>query len=412
MINVLIVDDKEQKIESIKKVLCERCQIDLESISEAYSISSAIKALNKSQYHLMILDLVLPQFDNEDPDEKGGLSLLKDLNEKQNINLPVQIICLTEYAEIITENQQRFDQLLVSSVVKLEGDSTWVENLVENVNKTIKLNEKLKEYYSNNHKYDVGIICALPQEFEQLLIAFGEEKWNTIQYDDLPYSFKTCFVNTASMRTLRVIAACAGGAGLMPTSILSTIMYREFKVDQLYMTGFTGGFGGADLELGDIIVSKAVQNYPVGKITESDEGDVKLLKELNQIQVNPQLLNMMEDFVSKEEEISIINTKIRKQNLAVKERDSYHVFCGPTVCVPFVLASIQVQTELKQENRKNLGIDMEGFALYYCAHQLSKKALWIKGVSDMADKDKDDRYHKTCAFGSAMLLLHFLKSKF
>lgn len=176
MINVLIVDDKEQKIESIKKVLCERCQIDLESISEAYSISSAIKALNKSQYHLMILDLVLPQFDNEDPDEKGGLSLLKDLNEKQNINLPVQIICLTEYAEIITENQQRFDQLLVSSVVKLEGDSTWVENLVENVNKTIKLNEKLKEYYSNNHKYDVGIICALPQEFEQLLIAFGEEK--------------------------------------------------------------------------------------------------------------------------------------------------------------------------------------------------------------------------------------------
>ncbi len=412
MINVLIVDDKEQKIESIKKVLCDRCQINQESIKEVYSISSAIKALGESQYHLMILDLVLPQFDNEEPDEKGGLSLLKDINEKQNIHLPVQIICLTEYAEIITDNQQRFDQLLVSSVVKREGDSTWVESLAENVNRTIKINEKLKEYYSNRHKYDVGVICALSEEFEQMLIAFGEDKWSSVQYEDLPYQFKVCFINTASMKTLRVIAACAGGAGLMPTSILSTIMYKVFKVEQLYMTGYTGGFSGTDLELGDIIVSRAVQNYPVGKVIDGNESDIKLLRELNQIQVTPQLLNMMEDFASKEEVITTINSKIRRQNLAVKERDRYQVVCGPTVCVPFVLASNQVQTELKQENRKNLGIDMEGFALYYCAHQLSKKALWIKGVSDMADKNKDDKYHKTCAFGSAMLLQQFLKSKF
>lgn len=412
MINVLIVDDKEQKIESIKKVLCERCQINLQSIKEAYSVSSAIKALNESQYHLMILDLVLPQFDNEEPDEKGGLSLLKEINENLSIHLPVQVICLTEYAEIIKENQKRFDQLLVSSVVKQEGDSTWVENLAENINITIKLNEKLKEYYSNSHMYDIGVICALPEEFEQMLIAFGEDKWTNLKYDNLPYTFKTCIVNTLSMGSLRVIAACAGGAGLMPTSILSSIMYNVFKVDQLYMTGFTGGFSGTDLKLGDIIVSKTVQNYPNGKVIDTNGGDIKLIKEFNQIQVNPLLLNMMEEFASKEDVISIINSKIQRQNLTVKERDKYQVVCGPTVCVPFVLASTQVQTELKKDSRKNLGIDMEGFALYYCAHQLSKKALWIKGVSDMADKKKNDKYHKTCAFGSAILLYQFLKSKF
>lgn len=412
MIKVLIVDDKEQKIQMVTKVLCERCQIRKENITEANSISSGIKALAAAQYNLMILDLVLPHFDGDQPDENGGLSLLNDINDNQNINLPVQVICLTEYEKVIRDNQERYDNLLVGCVVKREGDTTWMDSLAENVNHTVKLNDRLLDYYSKKNSYDVGVICALQEEFEQMLAAFGEDKWHSLHIDNLPYQFKTCFVNTESMNTLRVIAACAGGPGMAPTSLLSSVMYNLFNVSQLYMTGFTGGFSGSELALGDIIVSKAVQNYPVGKIVETDDTNVKLLKELQQVQANPQLYSMMEEFSRDENVIAQINSKISKQNLAVTDRDKYRVFCGATVCVPFVVASDKLQEDLKVENRKNLGIDMEGFALYYIAHQLSRKALWIKGVSDMADKKKDDRYHKTCAYGSAMLLQKFLKSQF
>lgn len=412
MVKVLIVDDLDSKIQSIRKVLVERCQITDDQIDEANSISSGVNALAAKQYQLLILDLVLPQFDGDQPEEKGGLSLLKDINDNSSVNLPVHIICLTEYAEIIKENQKEFDQLLVSSVVKHEGDTDWINQLAESVNYTIKLHNHLVDYYANKDVYDVGVICALQEEFDQMLIAFGEDKWKVLQCDNLPYQFKTCIINTESMSNLHVIAACAGGAGMVPTSILSTIMYNTFHVNKLFMTGFTGGMMGDDIGLGDILISKAVQNYPVGKVVDTEKGDVKLLKEMQQIPVNPQLISMVSDFVSDPNVESKLNAKIKKQNLQVNERESYKVECAPTVCVPFVLSSSIVQNELKIDNRKTLGIDMEGFALYYCAHQLSKQALWIKGVSDMANKDKNDKYHKTCAYGSAFLLQQFLKAKY
>lgn len=412
MIKVLIVDDSDNKIQSIRKVLVERCQIPDNLIDDAKSVSSGITALVSKQYQLLILDLVLPQFDGDHPEENGGLSFLNDINGNQSVNLPVQVICLTEYADIIKENQKKFDQLLVSSVVKQEGDTSWVSQLAANVNHTVKLHNHFLEYYAKKDVYDVGVICALQEEFDQMLIAFGEDKWNSLQYANLPYQFKNCIINTESMSDLHIIAACAGGAGMVPTSTLSSIMYNTFHVNQLFMTGFTGGMMNDDVELGDILISKAVQNYPAGKIIDSPEGDVKLLKEMQQIPVNAQLINLFSDFVTNADVISKLNTKIKKQNLQVNERDYYKVECAPTVCVPFVLSSSIVQDELKRDNRKILGIDMEGFALYYCAHQLSKQALWIKGVSDMANRDKDDRYHKTCAYGSAFLLQQFLKAKY
>lgn len=412
MINVLIVDDLDSKIQSIRKVLMERCLIPDGQIDDAKSVSSGVRALVSKQYQLLILDLVLPQFDSDQPEEKGGLLLLKDINENQSVNLPVHIICLTEYAEIIDENQKEFNQLLVSSVVKQEGDTSWVNQLAEIVNHTIKMHNHLLDYYAKKDVYDVGIICALQEEFDQMLIAFGEDKWNSLRYADLPYQFKTCIINTASMSNLRVIAACAGGAGMVPTSVLSTIMYNTFHVNQLFMTGFTGGMMNNDISLGDILISRAVQNYPAGKVVDTHNGDIKLLKEMQQIPVNAQLINMISDFLADLDVISKLNARIIRQNLQVNERDYYKVQCAPTVCVPFVLSSTLVQEELQKDNRKNLGIDMEGFALYFCAHQLSKQALWIKGVSDMANKEKDDKYHKTCAYGSAFLLQQFLKARF
>lgn len=412
MIKVLIVDDVASKIQDIRHVLVERCQIQDSQISQAGSVSSGIKSLMASQYQLLILDLVLPQFDGESPEEKGGLSLLKDINSHQGINLPVQIICLTEFANVIQENQSEFDQLLVSSVVKNEGDSSWIDQLAESVNHTVKLHNHFYEYYTKKDEFDVGIVCALQEEFEQMIQAFGEDKWTQYNYIDSPFQFRVCIINTESMNSLRVIAACAGGAGIAPTATLSTFMFTIFHVKQLYMTGFTGAFASEDTALGDILISKAVESFPMGKVVDAPNGDVEFLQELHQIPANSQLVSLMSDFIANPEVTTRINLKIRKQNLQVRERESYQINIVPTVCVPFVLGSENLQKSLKNNNRKLRGIDMEGFALYHCAHQMSRQSLWIKGVSDMADKDKDDKYHKTCAYGSAFLLQQFLKAKF
>lgn len=412
MINVLIVDDRESKIQEIRRVLVERCLIPEDQIDSAKSVSTGIKALIDSHFHLLVLDLVLPQFDGDAPEENGGLSLLKDINDKQEVNLPIQIICLTEFPLVFEENEQEYNQLFVNSIIKREGDSSWINSLAESVNHTVKLHNYYNDYYVKRSGYDVGVICALQEEFDQMMEAFGQDKWHPLQHDSYPYQFKTCVINTESMSSLHIIAACAGGPGTVPTATISSILFSAFGVKQLYMTGFTGGFHSDDLELGDILISQSVQNYPVGKVVDTVDGEIKLKKEIQQILVNPQLINKVSDFISNPEVETKLNLKVEKLNLLVNERDKYHISLAPTVCVPFVLSSDLVQKELKKDNRKLLGIDMEGFALYYCAHQLGKQALWIKGVSDMADKAKDDRYHKTCAFESAFLLQQFLKAKF
>lgn len=86
-----------------------------------------------------------------------------------------------------------------------------------------------------------------------------------------------------------------------------------------------------------------------------------------------------------------------------------------TCCGPYVVTSPEVVKELQENDRKLEGLDMEGFGLYLTSKLLSgktqKNALWMKGVGDFADPSKANGYHKTCSFGSALLLLRFIKEK-
>lgn len=64
---------------------------------------------------------------------------------------------------------------------------------------------------------------------------------------------------------------------------------------------------------------------------------------------------------------------------------------------------------LKKDSRKLQGLDMEGFVLYLTSYLLEKKSLWIKGVSDYANKKKKDNYHAAAAFASARFLYYLIK---
>lgn len=65
--------------------------------------------------------------------------------------------------------------------------------------------------------------------------------------------------------------------------------------------------------------------------------------------------------------------------------------------------------DLLKENQKLRGLDMEGYGLYMTAHMLGKKCMMIKSISDFADSDKGDTYHKMCSYSSAWFLFEFLK---
>lgn len=413
MIRILIVDDRTEKIADIRKVLIERCSIEEDSIEEAKSVSSGLKALKRQFFDLVLLDLLLPQFDDdESASEDGGLSFLKSLNSAGDLTLPLQIICLTEYADILNEKRSEFDRLMVSSIVKKDGESQWIDQVAALINYSQRLREHVEDVLVEKNKFDVGIVCAIQEEFEMLLDAFGRQKWSDFELEGCAYRMKEICLTTENMQQVRVVAACSCNAGGVATAALASLMYGSLMVDYLFMTGITGGIerDGA-IHLGDVVIAKSIQDYAAGKVTEKSQGDVKLLKENSVMQANADLIGKMSEFVADSEVVERMNSRVKAAHLNVNDREQYAAHIAPTASGPFVMTSTSMVGELRQSERNLSAIDMEGYALYYTAHVYDKPALWIKGVSDFMDSNKNDDYHKVASFASACLLLQFIKDK-
>ena len=417
MIKILILDDSDRKIDYVKKVLIEGCGLHEEHIVVAKSVSGGREAVSKDYFDLVLLDLVLPNFDNEDPQDDGGLSFIRSIIATDSrIKMPTQIIGLTEKDYAYEKEKDEFQSLLFSVIQCKQGQSDWIDKLRQAVNYAIRCKQAIETRLKSRTQYDIAVICAISEEFKQMLSAFGgEDKWaDVILEEDIPFIFKQTSVTTAKGNVIKVIAAMAGRPGVIPTSVLTTLMYVLFHVDTVFMTGFSAGFPSNKLRLGDILVASSIQDYASGKLQDI-EGSMSLLKEIHQIEAATRLTLEMQELIEDEDTQSSIMSKIRKVNLLIDQRDSYQISMSSTCCGPYVVTSEKLVNELKDSDRKLEGLDMEGFGLYLTSKLLSnnkqKGALWMKGVGDFANPQKADGYHKTCSFGSACLLYRFIKEK-
>lgn len=409
MINILIIDDLEDKIKEIRKILLEGCGLDENQIDTARSIASGRSCLANKSYDILLLDLYLPMFDNEDPQEGGGVDFLKEINGTTSINMPTQIIGLTEREDEFCKDKPEFDNLLFSIIQRKPGMSDWIKQLKTKIDFTIRSKETILKSLADKNRFDIGIICALNEEFSQLMAAFSGQKWSSFNVEGYPYQFKSTTITTANMEEHRIVAACVGRPGVTATSILATTMFTILKVNYLFMTGFSAGIPSKDIKLGDLIIAKSVQDYAVGKLYDDISGNTKLLKEVQQMPGSAFLIAKAQDLLTSEDYMDKINAKIRNVNLKVEDRDMYVAHVSPTVCGPFVVTSPETIAKLKADDRKLQGLDMEGFGLYSTSYLLHKNALWIKGVADLADGNKGDAYHKTCSFSSALFLYWLIK---
>lgn len=97
MIDILIVDDSNDKVANILKVIRElssNIYIDI-----AIDFISAQKKLVSKQYDLLILDINLPVRYGEEPNLETGKNLLSEINRKSSLKSPFFIISVSQYSE-------------------------------------------------------------------------------------------------------------------------------------------------------------------------------------------------------------------------------------------------------------------------------------------------------------------------
>ena len=412
-IDILIIDDQDYKIDALRQVIAPLIPEDTIVINEAHTIAEGREAMHRHAYDLLILDMVIPELEGENPSHTAGAEFLNELYDNDSVQKPLQIIGLTEYEAEFSEQQADFRDKLWYLLFYSQSKLEWKKMLKNKVLQLAKMKRGFVESLENCNKYDVGIICALSEEYEQLQKAFSGCHWDDCRIPGLPWLFLSTTVATASFKELKVIAVCADSPGVCATSILATALYTVAKVDAVFMTGITAGVEYDDLRLDDVIIAEAVMDYATGKLKEGEDknGEIKWLREIHQVNASSHLLSCATSLFRESEICDDINHELREKNLK-DGRDNVQFRKAKTVCGPFVVASGSLVDVLKRDDRKLQALDMEGFGLYLTAHNLDKQALWIKGVCDFADIHKGDGHHKCCAYVSAAFLYQLLREKY
>jgi nucleoside phosphorylase len=411
MIKILILDDTENKISRIKSVITNNCSIPNENIDVAMSVNSGRKLLCNNDYDLLLLDLVLPLNDGEDPDKEEGPKFIDEIYANEQINIPNQIIGLTQFDEFYSELKERFEDKVWYLLKYEQSKNDWITRLQNKIIHLRKNKESLRNSIINEYKFDIAVVCALQEEFTQLKNAFEKSDLVKVTFEGIPFDLYKGMIHTGYGNSLKIIAGCVGKPGMSATSILATTMFNAFKVDYLFMTGFCAGFESDDITYGDIVIAESIQDYSVGKLKDDETGNLKLLKEIQQIPANYELKSKISTFISDNSNISKINTLLKKCNL-LNERSNVKALLAPTICGAYVVTSENFMSSLKADSRKLKSLDMEGFGLYLASHILDKKCLWIKAIADFANASKGDELHNLCSYASAAFLYHFIKESF
>lgn len=132
MIDILIVDDSNDKVADLIKVI--RDHSNNIFVDVVIDFITAQKYLMTKKYDLLILDINLPIRIGELPSFENGKNLLKEISRKSTIQSPYYIIIVTQYSE---ENTCISD---IWKTVKYSPDiSDWgtpLINLIKHISKT------------------------------------------------------------------------------------------------------------------------------------------------------------------------------------------------------------------------------------------------------------------------------------
>lgn len=411
-LEILIIDDNVSKIDALRKVMNPLFAEGDILIDESHTIADAREQMRIKAYDLVILDMVIPELEGEEACHTGGVDFLDEIDNNNSVLRPLQIIGLTEYETEYNTQQAQFRDRLWHLLYYSQKQLDWKRQLKDKVLMLAKMKDDFIRGLENRSKYDIGIVCAISEEFEQLMEAF-ECEWAETELPGLPYSFRTATLTTRSMRDLRIIAACAEYPGVCATTVLATSLYNIAHVEAIFMTGITAGFEDRGVLIDDVVIADSVIDYAKGKLEEqgSNKGEIKVLHEISQMVANHSLVSKASALCREQEVIDDINDAVRSRGLKDK-RTNITPYVSKTVCGPFVMQSKTIMDMLKQDDRKLQALDMEGFGLYFAAYVLGCPALWIKSVCDFGVEGKDNSRHKACAYISARFLYEFLREKF
>jgi nucleoside phosphorylase len=216
----------------------------------------------------------------------------------------------------------------------------------------------------------VGVIVALAEEYEffrkyfpsRLVEKFtvGELSIDVLQPDD------------ANQRLGLISVNRMGNVG---AAVAATRLLEVFDLDLVVNIGLAGGVDKNRQSLGDIIVANQIRYYETGKL--KSDG----------LHLAPQYLDLNSSFVRALETSDLASWPLG----ASIEGQPRKVLFGTVASGEKVIAEPSFIKSLLAQDRKIVGIEMEGYGIAAAVHGRKEKFLLIRGLSDFADPKKNDK---------------------
>lgn len=399
MIYVLIVDDNDVRAEQTRAILDE-VGIPEGNITCATCIMNAKRALTKTKYDVMLLDLVLPKRNGTAPESDGGMDLLQEIMSLEDVyKMPSRVFVLSEFDDAIQRTSELTHELTFAVIKYDSASDEWRSRLKNYLDQIIRIKtEDIKDY-----DYDAAIICALenPELSEIKRLSFGWEPYNILG-DSTDY-----FIGKYGDKKL--ICAASYEMGLSSAAILSTKIITVFRPKYLFMTGIAGGADSAELHYGDVMVADPCFDYESGKkIYENGESFFK--PDYRQVRLDDTIHQMIRRLSTQRD---VLNT-IKETCTYEKPPELLQIQMGPFGSGAAVLSDEVVIDSVKNHSRKFLGFDMEAYAVMLSGALSSTPKtipVVIKAVSDFGT-NKNNQYQKYAAYTSAKVLELVLKELF
>lgn len=397
-VRVLIVDDDRQKRAKIANVLFEALGEGGVQIFTAVTVVDAARILERQMVHLLLLDLCLPMRKGGEVRRNGGLQLLHQLTKgNPRLHVPVHLIGLSAYQDVIAECAADFDRE-GWRVVPYDATSTeWAEILAAKLVHIAKSDSVLGRY-----DFDLAIVTALKSVELEAVLGLTGKKWREFQLDsDDTYYHETVFKSNG--KSLRVVAAAAIEMGMPATACLATKMGMHFQPRYIAMAGITAGI---DLNYGDVVVAEQCWDYGSGKI-KMVKGNSIFAPAPNCIPLEAKIKEKVEHFIR---ERQAVIAEIQNAWTGNPVETKLAVRLGPAASGAAVVESRATIEEIKKQNRKLIGIEMEAYGIFLAARTMvgaKPVAFSAKAVCDNGVPPKLDAHQRYAAFVSAQFIYRF-----
>jgi nucleoside phosphorylase len=380
--NILILEDSPTKLAALIEVIQEIGE-DIK-YKECKVFHDLTTELNRNVYDLIIVDLKVPLFHDNQEEYDISDRLLESLKDTDCPNFTTPTIAITQYDQLAEDHFRALNRCGITVITYSETNDEWKSPFHSIIQQCIP-----------KKTYHFIILCALDKEAEA--------------YSDAGYDIGDRFLSNGIICRNIKIGAYQGliviptRMGLVNSAILSARVLELYKPQLICMSGICAGIENK-ANIYDVIIPEICHQHDSGKWTNKG-----FIPELYEVQLNHNTKINIETIINAPDFLPAIrkNITLCKNEFPLQCNTlEFNVFLAPTSSGSAVIADDEILANIKAQHRKKTAFEMESYAMYEAARQSELLPVFFsaKAVVDNGNEQKDDEYHRVASILSAKVV--------